>query len=582
MNIEDRKKYSLADKLGVRGPEIHVSAKKENEAPADAVSGQYGVFESAAHNENLFRFHARQGQGFAAEQANDVVDKLHGRNATILGNDNAKNGADRFVDGSLIQTKYCQNAYASVNAAFDHGTGNYRYIAQNGQPMQLEVPSDQYDEAVRLMRKKILEGKVSGVTDPNDAKDLVRKGNVDYKTACHIAQAGNIDSLLFDAAHGTVIAANAFGISAVITFAHALWNGKSMDDAIDASMYVGLSMGSTVFLSSVLSAQLARTGLNQAIQQPVMEVVRRLPPSVRRTMLATLQNGAVAFGKGASGNLVKLASSNLISGAAFTLVMSASDIVHFFSGKTSGKQLFKNVMHVAGGMGGAAGGAAAGTAIAGPGVGSAIGALVGGILASSGTSKLLDHFIEDDAVAMVRILQDEIVALAQEYLLSQEELGLVCEDLDAVLSQGRLLDMYASDDHKQYADALLREVIEKIVRLRARIILPPNEEFLKGMARVIHMGQDPAKLQKHLNGAEVDTVALGEQLLHRKVSRHAADKAWYATKQMNLVNVQKEVLLMNMKNSERKHVQHEKAYHEEMKQLEADLSALMEETEHES
>ena len=39
---------------------------------------------------------------------------------------------------------------------------------------------------------------------------------------------------------------------------------------------------------------------------------------------------------------------------------------------------------------------------------------------------------------------------------------------------------------------------------------------------------------------------------------------------------------MNMKNSERKHVQHEKACHEEMKQLEEDLSTLMEEIEHES
>ena len=44
----------------------------------------------------------------------------------------------------------------------------------------------------------------------------------------------------------------------------------------------------------------------------------------------------------------------------------------------------------------------------------------------------------------------------------------------------------------------------------------------------------------------------------------------------------KEALLMNMKNRERHRVQHEKACHGEMKQLEEDLSALMEETEHES
>ena len=55
-----------------------------------------------------------------------------------------------------------------------------------------------------------------------------------------------------------------------------------------------------------------------------------------------------------------------------------------------------------------------------------------------------------------------------------------------------------------------------------------------------------------------------------------------ARAQKCLRTMYKKVLLMNMKNSERNHVQHEKAYNKEMKQLEEDLSALMEETEHES
>ena len=107
-----------------------------------------GQFESITHNDRLNRFNSQQGHGFAPEQGNDLWDRIIGNEAKILGDDNAKNGADRLVNGKLIQTKYCQNARASIDAGFKNG--QYRYIDTNGNPMQLEVPSDQYEEAVKV------------------------------------------------------------------------------------------------------------------------------------------------------------------------------------------------------------------------------------------------------------------------------------------------------------------------------------------------------------------------------------------------------------------------------------------------
>lgn len=43
------------------------------------------------------RFHSRQGHGFAAERANDLEDRLHGKKARIVGDDNVKNGPDRAI-----------------------------------------------------------------------------------------------------------------------------------------------------------------------------------------------------------------------------------------------------------------------------------------------------------------------------------------------------------------------------------------------------------------------------------------------------------------------------------------------------
>ncbi|HHK9508564.1 TPA: hypothetical protein ACQZHD_004784, partial [Escherichia coli] len=97
--------------------------------------------------------------GFAAERGNHIVDRVRLKNARILGDNNARNGADRLVSGTEIQTKYCSTAARSVGAAFDGQNGQYRYMGNNG-PMQLEVPRDQYAGAVETMRNKIREGKV--------------------------------------------------------------------------------------------------------------------------------------------------------------------------------------------------------------------------------------------------------------------------------------------------------------------------------------------------------------------------------------------------------------------------------------
>ena len=44
--------------------------------------------------------------------------------------------------------------------------------------MQLEVPSDQYEEAIRIMEEKIRNGQVPGCKNPKDASKIIRKGNI--------------------------------------------------------------------------------------------------------------------------------------------------------------------------------------------------------------------------------------------------------------------------------------------------------------------------------------------------------------------------------------------------------------------
>ena len=84
-----------------------------------------------------------------------------------------------------------------------------------------EVPKGQGAEAVKVMAKKIRDGKVPGVTDPNKAESLIREGSVTYEQACNIARFGTIDGLIYDAKNAcvqVVQSAHIIGLGAVIVF----------------------------------------------------------------------------------------------------------------------------------------------------------------------------------------------------------------------------------------------------------------------------------------------------------------------------------------------------------------------------
>lgn len=550
-------------------------AKYVKKAKIDkTISVSYDTVDSAAHNDRLNRFAGRQGHGFAAEQANHLIDSVTGKDATILGDDNMKNGPDRMVNGSLIQSKYCQSANMTVEAAFRNG--KYRYLDTNGNPMQLEVPSDQYKEAVNIMRQKILKGKVPGTTNPDDAEKLIRKGNIDYKTACNIAKAGTVDSLLFDAAHGAVIATNAFGISATIVFAKSLWDGENFDKAIDTAMYAGLQAGGVAFATSVVTAQLTRTGINQIMLRPATEIVKLLPNNIRQSMMQALRNGSLAYGSSVGNNLAKLIRSNIIANIAIVLVLSAKDITQFFRGRISAKQLFKNVMIITSGVNG---GSALGMAIGGlvplPGA-FVVGGMIGATLATKGANTVLNHFIEDDAVALLEIINKKLIFLSQEYLLNEEELNIIIENIKQELVHEKLLQMYASEDKNAFAENLLRICIEKTTKWRVKVNIPSNEILLKSLSRVLELSNDKNLINNYFKKNSVDTVKIGKELLGKNLDKKITDKAWYVTRQMNMVQMQQGISLINMKENKEKYMQKNKQLREEIDKRRRILQKMIE------
>lgn len=557
--------------------------EKEKVSAAQVSGAVNSDMNAAAMETHMDKFHAAQGHGYAAEQANHLYDTLTGKDATIIGGDNAKNGGDRLVDRVIIQTKYYQTASGSVSAAFDGG--RYRYINADGTPMQLEVPSDQYEKAVELMARRIRNGQVPGITDPAEAKALVRRGQFTYQQTVNIVKFGTIESLTFDAAHGAVVSTSAFGISTVLTFAQCLWRGDSVDLAVENALCSGMRIGGVAFANTVITAQLARTALPKLMAAPTDAAIRVLGPKTSASIANALRDGANIYGAAAMSNVSKLLRGNLITSGTMLVLLSARDIGNAFQGRISGQQLFKNIATTAGGIAGGTAGVLVGRFalnLIAPGAGeiaaiavTLAGGALGGGAGGSAVNAVVGKFVEDDAVAMTGIIKESFCRQAQAYLLTQEEIDILLEDLGLALSGEALLDMFASADHRAYADRLVQEQIERLIRGRARIHLPADREILAGMERLVTDAELGRGIFSPSYTTEVDAVALGRQITGQELSPRAAKKGLYAARQMNLTQRQSEGQLEKMAESEaRFHGKLQETYRERT-ELKRELDALL-------
>ncbi|MDR0682313.1 MAG: hypothetical protein LBG15_10780 [Dysgonamonadaceae bacterium] len=439
--------------------------------------------------------------GFVAEQANHLYDTITGHKTKFVGDmvdENTgvrvKDGADRIVDGVEIQSKYCKTGSACVNECFTD-EGDFRYWDSKGNPMQIEVPSDKYDAAVQAMEEKIRRGQIKGVTDPSEAKNIIRKGHFTYDQVKNIARAGTVESITFDAVNGAIVATYAFGISSALSFAVSLWNGKDFETSLKSAASAGLKVGGVTFISAVLAGQMMKVGLNSALVSSSEAIVSIMGPKASALLVNAFRNGANIYGAAAMKSAAKLLRGNAITGIATVAVLSTFDVVNIFRGRISGKQLFKNIATtgatVVGGTAGWVGGAAAGAAIgsAVPIIGTAIGGILGSIGAGTVSSKVssavLGAFIEDDADEMVKIIEREFQQTAEDFLLNQSEAEHIVDKLKEKLTGKTLKDMFESKNRKKFAHNLLVGSVENEVSKRQYIKLPSDLEMINGLREVL-------------------------------------------------------------------------------------------------
>ena len=305
---------------------------------------------------------------------------------------------------------------------------------------------------------------------------------------------GTVESLTYDAVNGIGLAGQGMGISAALSFAISIWNGEEPGVALEQACRTGAKVGGIAWISSVVAAQLGRTGIEQTLRGTTDWIVKQMGPKAASWVASSLRSDSSIYGAAATNNVSKLLRGNLVTGVAVTAILSSVDFARMFQGRMSGAQVFKNVAitasGVAGGTAGWVGGAAAGAAVGSvvPGVGTAVGgaiggvagALAGGTVASKTATVVLDEFIEDDAKQMLAIMETVFGELCVDYLLNKDEAHAVLENFRSIVEeQDTLRDMYASGDHDSYARSVLEPLVEKQAKARKLVTLPSKEEVAR-------------------------------------------------------------------------------------------------------
>lgn len=416
--------------------------------------------------------------GFAAEKANDYVDKISGKRAKIIGDDNAKNGADRLVNGQEIQTKYYKTAQKSVNAAFDK-SGNLKYIDSNGKPMQIEVPKDQYEKAVETMSNKIKEGKVPGVTDPNEAKKLIRKGSITYQQSKNITKFGTFESLTFDAIDGAVISFSAAGISFGINVVIHYLNTKDKNQAIQtASLQAGKTFVTTMMVY-VSTQQLQRLNSVANILQHVD--VKCLPKSLENV----LKSG---MGINSTSGLNKMLKGSIVTSAVLIAVSSGPDFLKMLRGRMSGAQFLHNTAVISSGVVGGGVGTIIGGFVGSPlgpiGVigGQFIGGMAAGMISSFVANNFLGKLRKSDQEKMMNIIQIQFEYLAKIFMMTKEEIDNINLNLSQYLNQEVIETLFSQKERYRisFANFILKPIFVGVVKQR-EVLTISQKDIVKAL-----------------------------------------------------------------------------------------------------
>ena len=147
---------------------------------------------------------------------------------------------------TVLKTKYNSTGIRCVDACLQYG--ELRFISNDGTPTKIELPLDKYDDAILEFEERINEGLTSNNIRP---EDILRKGSVTYNQAKKFAEEGKIRGINHYPIDGSIECDNILGISGVVEYALARWEGLDKAEAVKKGVLRAIKVNGEDFVRSM-------------------------------------------------------------------------------------------------------------------------------------------------------------------------------------------------------------------------------------------------------------------------------------------------------------------------------------------
>lgn len=106
--------------------------------------------------------------------------------------------------------------------------------------------------------------------------------------------------------------------------------------------------------------------------------------------------------------------------------------------------------------------------------------MIGGAVGSFVAKKIMDNFIEDDAVVMFKIMREEFLDIVMLYSFNKEEFDEIVSATIGNSGMSKVLQsMYQSGTPKDYADALINAEVQSVLSKREKITRDKIEQGMQ-------------------------------------------------------------------------------------------------------
>lgn len=440
------------------------------------------AYNSFVKNESRF--------GFLVEDYLTKMDNLKLKDAKIVGDNLKKSGPDRLVNNRYIQTKYHKSADSTLKAAFDK-EGNYRYVDENNNAIQFEVPYDQFNEIKKAFKKMVKNGEVSNIKDEAQVDNIVKQGLLTHDQGVKLAKAGTIESIKYDALTGAVTCLSVFGLSFVTSVFFGFLATKDLKYAVKEGVICATKSYGLSILTYIATAQFLRTSLgNQMVRSTLLTQNMNVDTVRNLTKVTRLLGGKDAIADKAVKALRKELATTLnytiISSAISFAVFSIPETFKLCTRKISGSQYAKNLVKLGASIvGGAAGSIAAGSIATAAGVtGSAgvaigvAGSITGGLVVGVAVGVTVDVLCEDDVVRYSRLFNAYLSHYVNEYMLMESEIDSLLKEIGKVDSKQfkKFFEkLNASKNQEKTIGEFLIPYFENIVNKREKFALSDEQ-----------------------------------------------------------------------------------------------------------